>query len=355
MNSTISDNAMILTDYENLFPLIKEILAGININHYSENLSLSSLTELKKRFNDEGSLSFLKKDILAFIQKNGYPFITITDMSVNSGLNDLRDGNRILKTLLLSFIIIMQSEQFKNISCNTIILMNNREYTVYKNRFKQSQDILSILKTSDERLNSIINEYSTNKDKFKKNFNILITDAEQEQSLIKSELVLFTNMIRAKENLRNKLMKEKPDRSNEPKIGAAQSADAVLHSGSNFFKNGEPPVIYDNTLSLNEGEIYITGNFTSYTRLDVIENILSIIKTRFNNDPVIKKGENLTLNIPGKSVIDSTTPITLAQLISKELQDYRNITIKTTKAHYQLMQQSKGFSMIQKNVVIYES
>ncbi len=351
----ISNKALILTDYLNLFPLINEILTGINIDQYSENASLSSLVGLKERFNTDGNLSFLKRDILSFIQQNGYPFITITDMNITIGIDDQHDKSKVIKTLLLSYIIIMQGEQFKNISCNIIILMNNKEYSEFKYKHKHPQNILGILKTNDDRLNSIINEYTVNNEKFKNNFNILLTDAEQDQSLIKSELVLFMNMIRAKENLKNKLLKEKPVKSIGPKITAAQSADVVLRSGDKIFKNGEPPVDYDEKLNLAEGEIYITGNFTSYTRLDVIENVLRLIKTRYGNELVIKKGGNLTLNIPEQSIIDTTTPITLAQLISKDLMEYGNIRIKTTPEHFQLMQQSQGFSMIKKNVTIYES
>ena len=353
MSITISDKTLILTDYIDLLPLVTGTLSAINLVQYSENNSLSSLTLLKNRLKEEGNLSFLKKDILNFIQQNGYPFIILIDMNINSGVGTDHENNKVLKTLLLSYIIIMQSEQYKNISCNIIILTDNKEYCQFKTKHKQPQDLLSILRTNDDRLNNIIHEYTVNSEKFKKNFNILVTDAQQEPTLIKSELILFINMIRAKEKFKNKTASGTPEPVAGPKINAARAADVVLRSGTIFFKNGEEPAVYNEELNLNDKEVYILGNLTSYTRLDVIKKLLNLLKNGFGDEVNFKKGDNLILNIPDESIIDSTTPITLAQLISKELTDYKNIRIKTSASHYQLMQQSKGFSMIQRNVIIY--
>ncbi len=355
MAINISNKAMLLTGYENVIQLIKDVLPEINIDQYSEKSSLTSLASLKQKLQEEGNISFLKKEILSFIQNEGYPFIIVLDMKINTGIEGDPEHVKVLKTLLISYIIILQSEQYKNISCNVLILMDKNEYNHFKNTHKHPQNFLSIIKTNDERLNSIISEYTINSEKFKRNFNILITNAEQEPSLIKSEFILFTNMIKAKEKLKNKLVQEKPVSNAGPKIEAAHPADLVLRIGDICFKNGDEPCKYDDRLNLDEKEIYILGNFTSYTRLDVIDRLLRLIKTGFGNDLNFKKGDPLIISIPNESVIDSTTPITLAQLLSKELQDYKNVRIKTSSEHYKTMQQSKGFSMIQRNVIIHDA
>lgn len=354
MGVTISDQAIILSDYDNLIPQISGILAKINIGICSDNNSLSSLLKLKNKFNKEGNLSFLKKDILSFIETNGYPFIIIIDMKINTGADSDHDNIKILKTIILSYLIIMQGEQYKNISCNLLILTNNKDYNHLKTIHKHPQNMLSMLKTNDERINNIIHEYTVNDEKFKRNFNILFTDAEEDPSLIKSEAVLFTNMIRSKEKLKNKITQGKNESMAGPKIHAADSADVVLRVGKVIFKNGESQTDYNEELNLDENEVYILGNFTSYTRLEVIEKLLHLIKKGFGNELNFKKGDSLIVNIPEGSIIDSTTSITLAQIISKELAEYKNIKIKTTPLHYQMMQQSHGFSMIQRSVSVDE-
>jgi len=352
MSITISKNALILSAYKNLQPLITGVLTEIGILHYTENNSLASLEELKKKLNEDNNLSFLKKDIHSFIQQNGYPFLIILDMKINTGLDSDHERVKVLKTFLLSYIIIMQSEQYKEISCNLLILADKNEYNNFKVNLKHPQNLLSILKTNDERLNNIIHEYRVNGEKFKTSFNILLTDAEQEPSLIKSELILFINLIKSKEKLKNRQVQEKPAAAAGPKIEAADAADVVLRSGTLFYKNGDAPCAYDDVLNLSDREIYILGNFTSFTRLDVLRRIISLIRTGFGNEFNIKKMDSLILNIPEESVIDSTTPITIAQLLSKELIEYKNIKIKTTPSHYEMMLQSKGFSMIQRSVII---
>jgi len=352
MSITISDKAILLSDYVNLLQLINDILTSSNIDHHSDSSPLSSLNALKSKINEEGNLSIIKKDVLSFIQQNGYPFLIIIDMKINTNLDSALDNSKVIKTLLLSFIIIMQSEQFKDISCNLLILMDKKDYNQFKENHKHPQNILGILRTNDDRLNNIINEYTANNEKFKKNFNILITDAEEEPSLIKSELILFINMIKAKEKLKDKIIQKKPVSLAGPKIEAAQPADAILRAGQIIFKNGEAPSSYNGDMNLTDKEVYILGNFTSYTRLDVIERLLALLKAGFRNEINFKKNDTLILNIPEESIIDSTTPITLAQLMSKELLDYKNIKIKTTQLHYQMMQQSQGFSMIQRRVMV---
>ncbi len=352
MSVTIANKALVLTEYKQLSLLATEVLSGINILPHTENSSLSSLKELKNRLKKDGNLSFLKKDILSFIQEYGYPFITIIDMKITSELDSDQEKLKVLKTFLLSYIIIMQSEQYKDSSCNLLILTDRKDYKSFKSTYQQPQNILSILKTNDERLNGIIQEYTVNGEKFKTNFNILITDAEQEPSLTKSELILFINMIKAKEKLKDKIISDKPSPIAGPKISAAEAADIVLRSGNLFFKNGDAPETYDESLNLSDREIYILGNFTSYTRLDVMKRLLNLLRAGFGNEFNLKKIDSLILNIPEDSIIDSTTPITLAQLLSKELQEYKNVKIKTTPLHYEMMQASQGFSMIQRNVIL---
>lgn len=250
---------------------------------------------------------------------------------------------------------MIQSELFNNINCNLLILADKKEYKSYINYTKHPKKIISTLKTNDERVNGIIQELSTNDEKYNKNFNILVTDAEQEMSLIRSEIILFLNMIKAKEKLKNKIPPGSSTETAKPQISAARAADVVFRSGDLLFKNGDDPVSLDADTVLNEKEIYILGNFTSFTRIEVIDRLLNLVKKGFLNEFDIGNDGLIILNIPEGTVIDTTTPITLAQILSKELHDYKNIRIRTTTSNYNIMRQSKGFSMIQKNVILADN
>ena len=141
----------------------------------------------------------------------------------------------------------------------------------------------------------------------------------------------------------------------KPSDKAAQAADVVIRLGNLLYKNNEKPVEYDGNLNLTEKEIYILGNFTGYTRLDVIKSLLELMQRKFENNFDFKKENTIIIHIPKDSEIDSTIPTTIAQLLSKELHAYKNVKIKFPLATYNAMQKVTGFNMIQRNVVIASS
>jgi len=244
----------------------------------------------------------------------------------------------------------MESDEFKDISCNMLILIDKNNYEHLNAKYTKPQNMLSILKTNDERINKIINSYITDQKKFLKNFNMLLINAEKDPALIKSELALFSNIIKSRKKAINN-QSDKIIKPIEAKTSAAQSADVIIRVDDLLYKNNEDPIEYDANLNFTEKEIYISGNFTSYTRLDVIKRLLELLKRDFEKNFNFKNGSLIIINIPKDSEIDSTIPTTIAQLISKELRTY-NIKIKIPMPTYYAMKNAMGFNMIEKNIII---
>ncbi len=119
-----------------------------------------------------------------------------------------------------------------------------------------------------------------------------------------------------------------------------------------YYQNGEFFEKCEYSKEVNFKEIYIIGNFTSFTRVEVLERLLKLIKSGPTRDYSFRKNPDIIIHIPDESTIDITIPVTLAQLLSKELSDYRNLKIKTTLKNTKIMQQSKGYSMIQRNLIL---
>ena len=352
MDMQIVNKSLILTEYANLIPLFLDTFKGIKLERHEGDSPLSSLDALKNKIKEDGSLSFIRKEILSFIKNYGPPFIII-DMLINSSVDKNDERTKIFKTFLLSYIILMESNEFNDISCNMLILIDKKNYEHLNPIYVKPQNILGMLKTNDERINKIISNYMSDQKKFSNHFNMLLINAEKEPSFIKSEITLFINMIKSKENSKNKQAEEAvvPPPIG-PKTSAAQSADVIIHLGNLIYKNNEAPIEYDENLNLSEKEIYILGNFTSYTRLDVIKRLLALMNRGFENDFDFKKENSIIINIPKDSEIDSTIPTTIAQLMSKELHSYKEIKIKIPLATYKAMQNTTGFNMIQRNIII---
>ncbi|MCL2154274.1 MAG: hypothetical protein FWH53_01280 [Leptospirales bacterium] len=351
----ILDKTLILTEYANLLPIFLDTLRAIKIERYEGDSPLASLDALKNKIKEEGNSSFIRREILSFIRNYGSPYIII-DMLINSNL-DNNEMTKVFKTFLLSYIIIMESEQFKDVSCNMLILIDKKNYERINSIYAKPQNILNILKTNDERINKIINNYMTDQTKFMSHFNLLLINAERDPSIIKSEVTLFSNRII--KSMEHKQAEGQTHGSAPtetitpmgPKTTAAQAADVIIRLGNLLYKNNEAPIEYDNNLNLTEKEIYILGNFTGYTRLDVIKRLFELMKREFENDFDFKKENTVIINIPKDSEIDSTIPTTIAQLMSKELRTYK-IKIKLPLTTYNAMQKATGFNMIQKNVII---
>ncbi len=264
----------------------------------------------------------------------------IIDMRISSGATDDNDGLRVLRTIILSYILITHSESFRDVICNLFILSEPSDYQKFSNEVKDPKLLLGYIKTGDSKVNQIIDRLRTDAGLFNRNFNIFISNTGSGVQQITSELGTFLNMIRAREKLRSKL--QKPEKALSPETGSAVAADVIFRMDNGYYLNGEFYEKCDYCKAVNSEEIYIIGNFTSFTRVEVIERLLKLIKSGPTRDYSFRKNPDIVIHIPDESTIDVTIPVTIAQLLSKELSDFRNLKIKTTLKNTKIMQQSKG-------------
>lgn len=350
---TDSSGSMILiTAKESILQTINEFAAENGIKIPAPGESLSSTEYLREKTAAAGSLSWIKKDLLDYIRSKGYPLMVISDIRINSGIENDYDRLKVLRTILISYVIITQSESFSDVTCNLFLLADSSDYQAFSSEVKEPQLLLDNIKTTDSRINDLIGRLKSDISRFNRSFNICFCNSDSGQIRIKSELNAFLNMIRAKEKLRDKL--KKPEKPATPENASALPADIVFRLGDSYYVNGEILDRYSCSREINMEEIYIVGNFTSFTRVEVIERLLKLIKSGPSRDYSFRKKPDVILHIPDESVIDITIPVTLAQLMSKELSDFRNLRIKTTAGKTKIMQQSKGFSMIQRSLIVYQ-
>lgn len=349
-----SGGMIIITEKRNHLQAFKDFAAenGIMIPEPGDNISSTSY--LREKTAETGSLSWIRKELLDYIKTRGFPLMIISDIRLNSGLDHDSDHLKVLRTILLSYILISQIEAYSDITCNLFLLADSSDYSSFSSEVQEPQLLLSNIKTNDERVNELIWQMKTDTQRFNRSFNIYICNCDSSILRIKSELNTFLNMIKAKDKLRGKLKKTETPAQMTPENSSAEPADIVFRLGDSYYVNGEQLAMYKPGRELNEGEIYLLGNFTSYTRVVVIERLLKLIKSGPSQGYSFRKNPDIVIHIPDDSVIDITAPITLAQLMSKELADFRNLRIKTSVGKSKIMQQSKGYSMIQKNLVLYQ-
>lgn len=345
-----SDNVILITENKDLLPLFKTFAEENRLTIPEPVNNLTPVQYIQEKSRHNGNLSWIRKDILDYIKNRGYPLIMITDFRINSGLPDDNEGLRVLRTIILSYLLITHSESFRDVICNLFILTEPSDYLRLDNEVKDPKLILGNIKTGDSKVNQLIERLRTDAGLFNRNFNIFISNTGNGELKIKSELNTFFNMIKAREKLRSKL--KKPEKPLSPENSSAVPADVIFRMDNGYYLNGQFFERCDYCRAVNSEEIYIIGNFTSFTRVEVIERLLKLIKSGPTRDYSFRKNPDIIIHIPDESIIDVTIPVTLAQLISKELNDFRNLKIKTTLTHSKTMQQSKGYSMIQRNIIL---
>jgi len=344
-----SDRVIVISKKENSIAAIKTFIEANSLEEeiFQPNIStIDYITDLIKQHN---SLAWIKKFILQYLQEKGYPLMTILDLRIKTDLADDHEGLKFLRSFMLSFILIIQIDSLKEAFCNLFIITDESDYKLLKDTIKEPRFFFRNLKTNDEKINSIIDKIKNDQSVYNKNFNIFISNGDANHAILRSELLTFLNMVKAKEKLRNKVSAP-VNKTISPDNSVADAADIIYKFNDSFYINGEITTNYP--YDLKNEEIYINGNFTSFTRLEVITRLLALVRKGPKPGYNINKKKDLIINITQGSKVDITTPVTLAQLISNELREFKSVKIYVPVALMPVIEESKAYSMIQKNIVV---
>jgi len=342
-----SDKVIVISKKETVGAAIKSFIEANNLEEETFRKDISTTQYMEEIIKQNNSLAWLKKFVLQYIQSKGYPLMTIIDLRLKTGLEGDVDGLKFLKTFLLSFILIIQIDSLKDAFCNLFILADDSDYKALKESAKEPRFFFGNLRTNDEKMNSIIEKIKSDQSVYNKNFNIFISNSDSNPAIIRSELLTFLNMVKAKEKLRNKI--SSPAKEPSPENSAADAADVIYRFNDHIYINGN--VTKEYPVELKKDEIYINGNFTSFTRLEVTKRLINLVTKGPQTGYALNKKNDLIINITENSKVDITTPVALAQLISNELREFKSVRIYVPANLISVMEKSKAYNMIQKNIV----
>jgi len=349
MNINFSKEVLVLTDKENLMPNIVSLLQKNSLHHHSETRNLSTHIDLLNAAKENGNLNFIKSDILDLIKGPGSPFIIIMNLRNETGLENDRDRLKILKTIILSYILIIESKIKDTISCNLFLLSKENEYNKLKVIMDKPHKILDIVKTTNQKLNETVEKFQNNSVLFGKYFSIFVSNYDSNPLHIESELNTFMSMVKIKERLKSKLRKDNEKIDNGLSKEKKESAEIIFKKNGIIYKNGEATNIDDPDLT--EEEIYIYGSFTSYNRLEVLDKLESLIKKGIEEIHEFNHDAPLVINMKEKCQPDASATVTLAQLLIKDLPSFRKAKIKTDFKNNEILKKSQGYSLLSKYII----
>lgn len=123
--------------------------------------------------------TFLRTELLKFIKDTGFPYFIAIDFRIDSGLPEEIDPDhmKILRTLLISYIILARGRGFEKIQGNFILFGNESDEKLLSEINTDPKKILSFLATQDRAVNSFIDELKQNGAKFNKLFFLKTIDS----------------------------------------------------------------------------------------------------------------------------------------------------------------------------------
>lgn len=354
MPGKIKDNIFIITEDESLAESFKATVLMNNLTPVDDNAPLGSLNTIIEDSVKTGNLSFIKNQIIGYIKNKNFPFLYILDLRIKTGISNDTDTLRILKTLLLTYVVLTRSEYSKDIILNLALLVSPEDFNRIQSMINNPALILNILKAGDEKINRVIDELKSNPEKFNNHFTLTFIDKSRDNFKIQADLNLFVSKIKLKEKIRDKIKNQHKKTDRGIDNTKTDSAQVIYSSGSAIFINGEISDSYDSSLAGNiePGELYIQGAFTGYNRLETVNNLIKIIKKGLSNDIKFSKDDNIYINLDSRCRVDTTIPVTLAQLLVKDLPDYKKIKIKIDKKNNAIMKEAQGYNMLSRYLIL---
>lgn len=354
MPGKIKDNIFILTEDQSLAESFKATVLMNNLTPVDDESPLGSLKKIITDYEAAGNTSFIKKDIIDYIKNRNFPFLYIMDLRIKTGISEDSDTLRILKTLLLTYTVLTRSEYSKDIILNLALITSPEDFHKIHSMINNPILILNILKTGDVKINRVIEEIKNSPELFNNHFTISFIENNGDNFKVQADLNLFITKIKFKDKLKNKIKNQQKKKESGIDNTKTESARVIYSDGSTLYINGEVSDNKDRSdyKNIEPGELYIDGAFTGYNRLETVNRIIKIIKKGLNHDIKFSKDENIFINLDSRCRVDTTIPVTLAQLLVKDLPDYKKIKIKIDKKNNAIMKDGQGYNMLSRYLIL---
>ncbi|HDP81130.1 MAG TPA: hypothetical protein ENN21_09860 [Spirochaetes bacterium] len=334
---------------------IRGVLSKNGIDIETGFLNLHSLPMIKRVIAKTRNTAFMRSDFSRYIREVGNPFLIIIDGHIDLGSEGGMppDPLKLLRTYMISYIILSRGRGFERLRGN-FILLNTAQRMPGMERLEQNPPLLlETLLTRDGVVNSFINELMSDIPRYRRLFLLRSLNAD----LPAGEVV----------DLTGKIIKSIHERDKSGDTPAGTAAPGSPMNREDFpaarvvYRIDEARVYVDGEIlelsavedlpgGLAVGEFYVLGHWTSKTLLEVGKKftgavVRGIATVKF--DP----SQEIIVNIGDNCVVDGATASSLAQILLKDLSAYRNIRLRTAESNRKIFENSTGFSMIRHNLV----
>lgn len=355
----MSNKIILITEKTRITSPIKIALNTHGLEIAAEYPALTTIPVMRTGIAKSGKTAFIRTEILRFIRENGFPRAIIMDSQIDIASDTMpdRDTLKIFKTFLIAYIILRKGVEHKNLRGNFILLTKGAAFEKKFGIGANPHNAMNLLTTQNPEINLFLEELRNNREHFNEIFSIILLDTDLSSDIITDTVEKFLASTAngapaetsaaetepaaetdAKKNGKDK--ESNGDREIPARVVYRIDAGAVYDDGEILTDLNEEHS------SLKEREFYIIGAWSSKTELEVSKKIAEVLKKGINEQARFAYGDAITFNLDDRCFIDKNTALSLAQLFTKNLSNFKKIRITASAKNGDLIQKSRGYPMI---------
>ncbi len=342
-----SRKILLITNNTEIQDKLLPVLAKNNLAIADHHINLYSVSSISKEMQNASNTTFLRTELLKFIKDTGFPYFIAIDFRIDSGLPEEIDPDhmKILRTLLISYIILARGRGFEKIQGNFILFGNESDEKLLSEINTDPKKILSFLATQDRAVNSFIDELKQNGAKFNKLFFLKTIDSTLPPNQMEPLITTYIRGIVTREQF------FKPDIPETIIENGDYPPASVVYrlSKQALFRDREMvPVETPEDRELETGRFYIIGHWTNRTLMDVAGKLTESISKGLGDDVSFDKEDEIIIEMTERCKLDATTTSSLVQMLSKEFLGYKNMRVVISADNEKILAQSKGYGLLKK-------
>ncbi len=197
-NMDFCKKALLISNSANASLVINNTLKKQGIDIETSYINLHSIQSIRENLKANGNTSFIRTDLSKFFREFGYPHMIILDYMIDFSLSDLDDPDhrKVLRTLLISYIILSRAEEINNLKGNFLIVGNESQMDEIQLLEDKPFKVLDILMTNNVIVNSFIEEMRKNPTIYKDLFSIKGINSDLTTEKIGSQAEKFISEVK---------------------------------------------------------------------------------------------------------------------------------------------------------------
>jgi len=311
--------------------------------------SLHSIDRIKEAIGQTGNTSFMRSELVRFIREAGFPFLFIMDYRIDTGVEKTLDPDRmkLLRTLLISCIILARGAGFEKLRGNFLLLAEKEDLARARQIESDPLRILKILSTSDKIVNSFIEELKGDRHRFNQLFFIRALNTGSSVNDIHVIMEAMIKAIQARKHL---------SRTKETKAvinsGEYEAAKVLYRlDDEKVYIDGEIKSVKSGSMNqLERNQFYLTGHWVNKNLIETTNKVIHAVRNGLGREKTFSENEAIIINLTDKCVVDSTLTPSLIQLLTIDLGSFSNITINVTESNNAVLSQAKGYNLLKKSL-----